>query len=136
MIKFERTDDRAHVEAGGELVEILADITILLKVLYEHMEGEQKEEFRFVMSHALAEDDFPAWDGKPLPGQTKTEIAPGVEELVQRLGSLEHLGPDMLGDICDHCCKYPEQYGLEDERRLEICDKCPMNHLLRMMGME
>lgn len=24
------------------------------------------------------------------------------EELVQRLGSLEHLGPDMLGDICDH----------------------------------
>lgn len=58
------------------------------------------------------------------------------EELVQRLGSLEHLGPDMLGDICDHCCKYPEQYGLEDERRLEICDKCPMNHLMRMMGME
>lgn len=85
MIKFERTDERVHVEAGGELVEILADITILRKVLYEHMDGEQKEEFRFVMSHALAEDDFPAWDGKPLPGQTKTKIAPGVEDLLKEL---------------------------------------------------
>lgn len=85
MIKFERTDERVHVEAGGELVEILADITVLLKVLYEHMEGEQKEEFRFVMSHALAEDDFPAWDGKPLPGQSKTKIAPGVEDLLKEL---------------------------------------------------
>lgn len=85
MIKFERTDNRVHVEAGGELVEILADITVLLKVLYEHMDGEQKEGVRFVMSHALAEDDFPAWDGKPLPGQTKTKIAPGVEELLKEL---------------------------------------------------
>lgn len=85
MIKFERTDARVHVEAGGELVEILADITVLLKVLYEHMEGEQKEEFRFVMSHALAEDDFPAWDGEPLPGQTKTKIAPGVVDLLKEL---------------------------------------------------
>jgi hypothetical protein len=76
MIKVERTEERVHVEANGELVEILADVTVLLKVLYEHMEGEQKEEFRFVMSHALAEDDFPAWDGKPLPGQTKPKLRP------------------------------------------------------------
>lgn len=85
MIKFERTDKRVYVEAGGELVEILADITVLLKVLYENMEGEMKEEFRFVMSHALAEDDFPAWDGEPLPGQTKNKIAPGVVDLLKEL---------------------------------------------------
>lgn len=91
MIKFERTDGRVHVEAGGELVEILADVTILLKVLYEHMEGEDKEKFRFVMSHALAEDDFPAWDGKPLPGKTKTKIAPGVEDLLKELARKQDL---------------------------------------------
>lgn len=85
MIKFEITDGRARVEAGGKLMEIIADVTILLKVLYEHLEGEQKEEFRFVMSHALAKDDFPAWDGKPLPGQSKTQIAPGVEDLLKEL---------------------------------------------------
>ena len=85
MIKFERTDERVYVEASGELVEILADITLLLKVLYEHMDSEGKEEFRFVMSHALAKDDFPAWDGKPLPGQSKTQIAPGVEDLLKEL---------------------------------------------------
>ena len=85
MIKFERTDGRVHVEAGGELVEILADITLLLKVLYEHMEGEDKEKFRFVMRHAMARDDFPVWDGEPLPGQSKTQIAPGVEDLLKEL---------------------------------------------------
>lgn len=85
MIKFEREDARIHVEASGELVEILADVTVLLKVLYEHMDEESKYEFRFVLSHALAEDDFPAWDGKPLPGQTKTQIAPGAEDLLKEL---------------------------------------------------
>ena len=56
------------------------------------------------------------------------------EELAQRLGALEHRGPEMLSDICDHYCKYVERYEFSEEQRMELCDNCPMNHLLVMMG--
>lgn len=56
------------------------------------------------------------------------------EELAQRLGALEHRGPEMLSDICDHYCKYTEREDLTREERMEICNDCPMNSLMRMVG--
>lgn len=56
------------------------------------------------------------------------------EELTQRLGDLEHRGPRLLSDLCDHYCKYPERDDLTHEERMEICNECPMNTLMRMAG--
>lgn len=56
------------------------------------------------------------------------------EELVQRLGDLEHRAPRMLNDLCGHYCKYPGREDLTHEERMEICSDCPMNSLMRMVG--
>lgn len=38
---------------------------------------------------------------------------------------------DVLSDICDHYCKYPDIYKEEEEDKLyEHCDKCPLNRLM------
>ena len=56
------------------------------------------------------------------------------EALTQRLGDLEHRGPRLLNDLCDQYCKYPERGDLSQEERMEICNECPMNTLMRMAG--
>lgn len=56
------------------------------------------------------------------------------EELAQRLGDLEHRAPRMLNDLCDHYCKYPGRENMTREERMEICNECPMNSLMRMVG--
>lgn len=86
MTKFEIAEGSIHVEVGGTLPDIMTDVTILLKVIYEHLNGEDKDAFRFVMTEALAAPDFPAWDGTPLPGQNeKVEMAPGIGKLLEAL---------------------------------------------------
>ena len=56
------------------------------------------------------------------------------EALIQRLGELEHRGSRMLNDLCDHYCKYPGREDMTHEERMEICNDCPMNSLMRMVG--
>ena len=56
------------------------------------------------------------------------------EALTQRLGDLEHRGPWILSELCDHYCKYPERGDLTDEERMEICNECPMITLMSMVG--
>lgn len=56
------------------------------------------------------------------------------EELTQRLGDLEHRAPRILNDLCDHYCKYPGREDMTREERMEICNECPMNSLMRMVG--
>ena len=55
-------------------------------------------------------------------------------ELTQRLGDLEHRAPRMLNDLCDPYCKYPGREDMTREEQMEICDECPMNSLMRMVG--
>lgn len=86
MTKFEIAEGHVHVEVVGALSEIMTDVTILLKVIYEHLDGEDKDAFRFIMTEALAAPDFLAWDGTPLPGQNeKVEMAPGIGKLLEAL---------------------------------------------------
>ena len=40
----------------------------------------------------------------------------------------------MLNDLCDHYCKYPGREDMTREERMEICNDCPMNSLMRMLG--
>lgn len=54
------------------------------------------------------------------------------EELVQRLGDLEHKAPRMLERLCDNYCKHAGQGNSEIVQK--ICDDCPMNSLMRMVG--
>ena len=42
MLKFERTDKQVSLEMNGNLLEIMADITLLLKVVYEHLEKKRQ----------------------------------------------------------------------------------------------
>lgn len=97
MLKFERTDKQVSLEMDGNLLEIMADITLLLKVVYKHLEKNDKEEFRFIFSHAIARPDFPAWDGSPLPGEQKVQMAPGVEDLIKHLAEQKGTEADESG---------------------------------------
>lgn len=97
MLKFERTDKQVRVETSGNMLEIMADITLLLKVVYEHLEKNDKEEFRLFFSYALARPDFPAWDGLPLPGDQKVQMAPGVEDLIKHLAEQKGTAADESG---------------------------------------
>ena len=55
------------------------------------------------------------------------------DELVQRLGELEHQVPDMLDEICDKCCRWP--YTIRDQARMtEICDACAITAAMLRLG--
>lgn len=40
---------------------------------------------------------------------------------------------EIVGEFCDHYCKYPEQYGDTDDgidrMAVEHCDNCPFNKI-------
>ena len=56
------------------------------------------------------------------------------DDLVQRLGRIEHESPRLIEQICDDCCKHPFEMGQEelDER----CQVCPLEILERLIGGE
>lgn len=54
------------------------------------------------------------------------------DELVQKLGLIEHKAEDLIGKVCDHYCRNRED---ADELGLEyICESCPMARLMEMIG--
>lgn len=97
MLKFERSDKGVSVETNGSLLDIMADIILLLKVVYENLDENDKAEFRFFFSHAPAEPDFPAWDGSPLPGEQKVQMDPGVKDLIKHLAEQKGTAADESG---------------------------------------
>lgn len=37
---------------------------------------------------------------------------------------------DIIGEVCDRYCKFPEQFSAEDEDKLlEICMNCPLGRI-------
>lgn len=65
MMKFEHNGSEVHFETNGVgLVEIAADVCLLIKVIYNSLaadEMEAAEIFRGMMTIGLAEEDCPAW---------------------------------------------------------------------------
>lgn len=52
-------------------------------------------------------------------------------QLVQKLGFIEHRAEDILSDMCDYGCRFPLE---ADEDELSgICEECPVTKLLRMI---
>lgn len=53
------------------------------------------------------------------------------DELIQKLGQIEHRAEDLIGQVCDHYCLHRE---MAEEIGLEfICENCPMTRLLEMI---
>lgn len=53
------------------------------------------------------------------------------DELIQKLGHIEHKGVELVEEICDHCCRHP---GEADPDELTcICEACPVTRLREML---
>lgn len=53
------------------------------------------------------------------------------DDLIQKLGHIEHRGVSLVEEICDHCCKYP---GEADNYELDnICAACSVTQLREML---
>jgi|GEM_PF-5402700 len=52
------------------------------------------------------------------------------DELIQKLGPLEHHGERLLGEICDRVCRFAYQ---QDELPEEQCEQCPVEKLAKML---
>lgn len=54
------------------------------------------------------------------------------EEVVQKLGTIEHHGEGLINRACDHICRFP---GEADPDELPgICEECPVNKLAELIG--
>ena len=65
MMKFEHNGSKVHFETNGVgLVEIAADVCLLIKVIYNSLAADEMkaaEIFRGMLTIGLAEKDCPAW---------------------------------------------------------------------------
>jgi len=53
------------------------------------------------------------------------------DELIRKLGHIEHSAEDLIGQMCDHYCRHREE---ANEIGLEfICEACPMTRLMEMI---
>ena len=52
------------------------------------------------------------------------------DELIQKLGPLEHHGENLLGEICDQVCRFAYRQGRLPE---EQCEQCPVDKLAKML---
>lgn len=53
------------------------------------------------------------------------------EDIVQKLGRIEHAAPELLKKMCDGHCRFPLE---ADEWELSsICESCPITRVLDMI---
>lgn len=54
------------------------------------------------------------------------------DDLVQKLGRIEHGAPALLDSVCDDCCRFPRE--ITDQETLDaLCESCPVNALDRLV---
>lgn len=54
------------------------------------------------------------------------------DDVVQKLGYIEHRGVQLVEEICDHCCRYPGE--ADPDELTTICEACPVTRLMEMIG--
>lgn len=55
------------------------------------------------------------------------------EEVVQKLGTIEHRAGDLITQVCDDCCRHP--YETQDQTEMdEKCAGCAMTRLAELIG--
>lgn len=93
MMKFEHNGSEVHFETNGVgLVEIAADVCLLIKVIYNSLAADEMEAaklFRGMMTIGLAEEDCPAWKiEKALTDNAQTEKVTVPKDLASMLRDL------------------------------------------------
>lgn len=53
------------------------------------------------------------------------------DELVQKLGAIEHRGVNIAQNICDHVCRYPNE--ADDYEMDSLCEACPVTRLMELI---
>lgn len=54
------------------------------------------------------------------------------DDIIQKLGHIEHRGAQLAGDICDHCCRYPKE--ADPDELTTICEACPVTRLMELLN--
>lgn len=55
------------------------------------------------------------------------------EEVVQKLGVIEHRAAELISQVCDGCCRYP--YEITDQAETDDkCAGCAMTRLAELIG--
>lgn len=68
------------------------------------------------------------------PGYFKYGSVAANQELIEKLGAIEHQSEDLIGNICNHyCCKIAAA-GNEEELQA-ICERCPVTKLDDLIGL-
>lgn len=68
------------------------------------------------------------------PGYFKYGSLASNQELVEKLGQIEHRSEALIGEICDYCCMNP--LGVKTQEELDaICERCPATKLANMIGL-
>lgn len=67
------------------------------------------------------------------PGYFRYGSLASQQELIEKLGTIEHRSEALIGDICDYCCTNP--LGKTPEEAQDICDRCPATKLAGLIGL-
>lgn len=54
------------------------------------------------------------------------------EEVVQKLGAIEHQAESLINRACDHICRFPDE--ADSDELPGICEECPVNKLAELIG--
>lgn len=53
-------------------------------------------------------------------------------DLVQKLGAIEHQGEHLIGQVCDHICRYRTE--TDPDKFHATCAACPISELAELIG--
>lgn len=86
MLKYTRDEQGLHMEMDGNLLEITAEATYLIRTIYERLDNQDKEAaeaFKEAMKRSIASDDSPVWLG------SKGFAVRMIEKIKERFGIKE-----------------------------------------------
>lgn len=66
------------------------------------------------------------------PGFFRYGSLASQQELIEKLGQIEHRSETLIGEICDYCCT--SILGKTPEEAEAICGRCPATKLAEMIG--
>lgn len=67
------------------------------------------------------------------PGYFRYGSVATNQELIEKLGIIEHQSESLIGQICDHYCYKPAVAENEEELQ-PICERCPVTKFAELIG--
>lgn len=59
---------RAKIAAGGSMLEILADVTFLIRKMHKSMDPDNAKVFKALMQECIANEESPVWEDEEKAG--------------------------------------------------------------------